>query len=274
MRDAVALIGKVRGRSRYRAVIVDEAQDMSTTAFQALRAMLPEEPNDLFIVGDGHQRIYRRRVSLAQAGVRITGRSRKLYINYRTTDEIRRFAVALLDGVPVDDLDGGSDDNGKYKSLMHGAAPSIRPCTTFAKEVTAIAEFVSAAEDPSQTCLVTRTHKALDQYDAALRERGLATYRIRRSEAEDRSKAGLRLATMHRVKGLEFDRMIIAGVNEGVVPMLAGDLESDDRGVREEAELRERALFYVASTRARRDLLITSCGKPSLWMTGGSGRHS
>ncbi len=99
MRDVVELLKNIKGRSRYRSVIVDEAQDMATVAFQVLRALVPEEPNDLFIVGDGHQRIYRRRVSLGQAGVKIVGRSRKLYINYRTTDEIRRFAVALLQGV-------------------------------------------------------------------------------------------------------------------------------------------------------------------------------
>ena len=266
MRDAAALMRKMKGRPRYRAVIVDEAQDMSTTAFEVLRAMLPEEPNDLFIVGDGHQRIYRRRVSLAKAGVKITGRSKKLYINYRTTDEIRRFAVALLNDVHVDDLDEGTDDHAKYKSLMHGEAPVIRNCKTFAKEVAAIVEFVKAG-DASQTCLVTRTHKDLDLYDAALREAGIDSYRIRRSQGDDRSKGGLRLATMHRVKGLEFDRMIIAGVNEGTVPLLKGDGSSEDRGVREEAELRERALFYVASTRARRALLITCSGKASAWIS-------
>jgi hypothetical protein len=270
MRDAVALLDKLKGRSRYRAIVVDEAQDMSTIAFRLLRAMVSEEPNDLFIVGDGHQRIYRRRVSLAQAGVKITGRSKKLYINYRTTDEIRRFAVALLNDVRVDDLDEGVDDNTKYKSLMHGAAPTIHSYKSFAKEVAAIAEFVRAVDDSSQTCLVTRTHKDLDQYDAALRELGIESYRIRRSQADDRSKGGLRLATMHRVKGLEFDRMIIAAVNAGTVPLLAGDAESDDRGVREESELRERALFYVASTRARRALLITCCGKPSPWISSPS----
>ena len=56
--------------------------------------------------------------------------------------------------------------------------------------------------------------------------RGFQTYRVRRSDADDRSKPGLRLATMHRVKGLEFDRMVIARVNEGIVPLLKGDVES------------------------------------------------
>ncbi|WP_423815916.1 3'-5' exonuclease [Salinibacter altiplanensis] len=32
-------------------------------------------------------------------------------------------------------------------------------------------------------------------------------------QAEDRSAPGVRLATMHRAKGLEFARVIIAGVN-------------------------------------------------------------
>lgn len=266
MRDAVGLLEKLKGRSRYRAVVVDEAQDMSTVAFRLFRAMVPEGANDIFIVGDGHQRIYRRKVALSQAGVKISGRSRKLYINYRTTDEIRKFAVALLQDVSVDDLDEGRDTNSKYKSLMHGSPPEVRQFPTFAKEVAAIVEFVRAAEDPSRTCLVTRTHADLEQYDAALREKGIATHRISRSEAEDLSKPGLRLATMHRVKGLEFERMIVAGVNEGKVPLLVGDVESDDLGVREEATMRERALFYVASTRARRELMITNYGKPSAWI--------
>lgn len=273
MRDAAALLEGLKGRSRYRAVIVDEAQDMSTIAFRVLRSLVADAPNDLFIVGDGHQRIYRRKVSLAKAGVKITGRSRKLYINYRTTDEIRRFAVAQLQGVAVDDLDEGDDTNAKYKSLMHGAPPTVKLCGSFKKEVDAIEEFVKAADDANSTCLVTRTHNDLDLYDAALRERGIATYRIRRSQPDDRAASGLRLATMHRVKGLEFDRVIIAGVNDGTVPLHVGDFESDDRGVREEAELRERALFYVASTRARRELLITSGKKPSPWLADRDGTN-
>ena len=266
MRDVVELLNKAKGRSRYRAVIVAEAQDMSTAAFQVLRALVPEGPNDLFIVGDGHQRIYRRKVSLARAGVNIRGRSRKLYINYRTTDEIRRYATALLQGVAVDDLDDGSDDNSKYKSLMHGAPPLIRQCPDFTAVVAAIVEFVKATDDTRSTCLVARRNKDIDLYDSALREAGIDTYRLSRRKIDKRDKPGVRMATMHRVKGLEFDRMIVAGVNQGIVPLLVGDARSEDRGVRAEAELRERALFYVASTRARRELLITSSGRPSPWL--------
>lgn len=267
MRDVVELLKKLKGRSRYRAVVVDESQDMATAAFQVLRALVPEAPNDLFLVGDGHQRIYRRKVSLAQAGVKITGRSRKLYINYRTTDEIRRFAVSILQDVAVDDLDGGKDNNSKYKSLVHGAAPTVKLCPDFKAEVNAIVEFVKAVDDPKSTCLVTRTQRERELYHSALGERGIVTYRIQRSQAENRAEPGLRLATMHRVKGLEFDRVIVAGLNDGAAHLHYGDAASEDRGVREEADVRERSLFYVASTRARKELLVTCGGRPSELLT-------
>jgi hypothetical protein len=266
MRDAAVLLEK-RGPTHgpYRAVVVDEAQDMSTLAFRMIRAMLPQQADDLFIVGDGHQRIYRHRVVLSRAGVHITGRSRKLYINYRTTDEIRAFGVALLLGVAVDDLDGAVDDNARYKSLVHGAAPVIGRCATFAEEVERLKAFVLAG-DPARTCLVARTSPLLEQYRSALEKAGIPTYVLRRSVEERAEEPGLRLATMHRVKGLEFDRVAVAGVNDGVVPLELGDLRSSDSAVRAEAEGRERALLYVAVTRARREVLLTSHGKPSRYL--------
>ena len=265
MRDAARLLATDPSRSRYRSVLVDEAQDMSTVAFELIRHIVSEAPNDLFIVGDGHQRIYRRKVVLSHAGVKIVGRSRKLRINYRTTDEIRKYAVALLEWVDVDDLDGGVDTNSGYTSLVNGVAPSITRCATFADEVAAIAEFVGSAE-PAKTCIVARTNRMLGQYQAALEERGIECYPLTRKSAEDRSASGLRVGTMHRVKGLEFDRLVIAGMNDGVVPLGVGELRSDDSAVRDEAEKRERALLYVAVTRARREVLLTCGGKPSPWL--------
>ncbi len=266
MRDAAGLLETKKSHTPYRSVIIDESQDMSTVAFNLLRRLIPvEQPNDLFIVGDGHQRIYRRKVVLSHAGVKIVGRSKKLYINYRTTDEIRKYAVALLEDIAVDDLDGGIDTNSKYKSLFHGQPPQVKTFKTFKQEVAAIKAFAKA-DDISQTCLVARTNPLVAQYEEALEAAGIETHRLKRSEAENATAPGLRIATMHRVKGLEFDRLIVAGANKGIVPLNVGDMKSDDDAVREEAEQRERALFYVAVTRARRDVLITSHGKPSPWL--------
>lgn len=57
------------------------------------------------------------------------------------------------------------------------------------------------------------------------------------------------LITMHNTKGLEFERVIITGLEEGLFP------RNDDPGELEE----ERRLFYVAVTRACNQLFLTSC---------------
>ena len=125
-RAAAALLSEDRGGLAYTAAIVDEAQDMGAQAYRLIRALVPEGPNDLFIVGDGHQRIYgRSRVVLGQCGIRIVGRSHKLRLNYRTTEETRSWAVRLLDGREIDDLDGGRDDHRGFKSLTHGPLPQV-----------------------------------------------------------------------------------------------------------------------------------------------------
>jgi len=268
MRDAAGLLERREAMLGYRSVIVDEAQDMSTVAFHLLRQVIPEQrADDLFIVGDGHQRIYRRQVVLSHAGVKIVGRARRLRINYRTTDEIRRFAVALLEGLTIDDLDEGEDTVKGYKSLVHGVPPRVEPCPSLTAEVDAIAAFV-AQDDASHACLVARTHTLLDTYAKALETRGVRTYRLRRSSAEDRNAEGLRLATMHRVKGLEFDRVVVAGVNDGVVPLAVVLNSTDDPAVKADIERQERALLYVATTRARCEVLITAAASPSPWIEG------
>lgn len=269
MRDARTIV-ETRGLTLpYRSIVVDEAQDMGVQAFRLLRQLVAgiSEVNSLFIVGDGHQRIYRRKVVLSKCGIDIRGRSKKLRINYRTTEENRRWAVRMLEGLPIDDLDGGADDQKGYKSLLHGAPPRIYPLPSFEEEVNFIADYVRHGENQESaadgTCLVARTNDLLKQYQAALSEKGIETYMIHRNEPEDRTKRGVRLATMHRVKGLEFDRVIVAGVNDGIVPLEGGILATGDPVVEREREVRERALLYVAVTRAKREVIITSFGRPS-----------
>jgi hypothetical protein len=269
MHDARLILESKGSILSYRAIIVDEAQDMGMQAFGLIRQMIPggDQQNDIFVVGDAHQRIYRRKVVLARAGIRVTGRSRKLRINYRTTEETRRWAVNLLEGVQVDDLDGKPDDQKGYKSLLHGISPTIRNFPSFEEEVEFIADHLHRLGGEgvplTEVCLAARTNNLVDQYRSALHEKGLETYQIRRNEAEDGRAPGIRLATMHRVKGLEFDRVIIAGVNEGVIPNKKPVEGSADPAVRSDIEQGEKALLYVASTRARKEVLVTSFGNPS-----------
>ena len=83
--DAVHFAREVLQRGEefreYRALVVDEGQEFSGESYMLLRALVPEQANDIFIVGDAHQRIYQHKASLGQCGIRIVGRGRKLRIN-------------------------------------------------------------------------------------------------------------------------------------------------------------------------------------------------
>ena len=69
-------------------------------------------------------------------------------------------------------------------------------------------------------------------------------------EEEDDSKVAL--MTIHASKGLEFNTVYLASVNDGIIPH-ARSLEENPENIAE-----ERRLFYVAITRARRELIISS----------------
>ena len=113
------------GEPPYRHVIIDEAQDLHPAQWRLLRAAVPPGPDDMFIVGDAHQRIYDNHVSLAKVGVNVRGRSRRLTVNYRTTQEILALAVPTLGKAPVTGLDDEADSLTGYHSPLHGRRPEV-----------------------------------------------------------------------------------------------------------------------------------------------------
>lgn len=269
MADARAILVDKGDILHYRAIVVDEAQDMSVQAFKLIRQMIPggDRKNDLFIVGDAHQRIYRHKVVLGQCGINIIGRGYKLRLNYRTTEQTRRWAVGLIENLSIDDLDGGDDNQNGYKSLMSGVDPVVHHFDNFAQEIDFIAQFIEANESEStqlrSICLVVRTNELVKQYEAALTDKGIETYQVRTNEPDDVRAPGLRLATMHRVKGLEFDKIIIASANKGIIPYESPSTETSDSVVKQERENQERSLIYVAATRAKKEVVITGYGEMS-----------
>jgi len=248
----------------YRAVVVDESQDFHPEEWKLIRALVPEGANDLFLVGDAHQRIYGRKVTVKDCGVLIQGRSTNLKINYRTTEQIRNWSMALLQGVEVDDLDGAKDREEGYKSLLSGAAPEVRKFATAEEEGAFLVETVKELlkhKQPDEICLVARTGKLLsERFQPLLKAAKVPCVVLEKKN--DPGEPGVRLGTMHRVKGLEFPVMLLAGVNSGIVPMRVSSVEGDPTA-RAEHEERERSLLFVAATRARDHLIVTAHGNPS-----------
>jgi hypothetical protein len=246
----------------YRAVVVDEAQDFHAEEWRLIRAMSPSGPNDLFIVGDAHQRIYGQKVTLRGCGINVQGRSSRLRINYRTTEQIRVWAMAMLHGIDTDDLDGEPDEEQGYKSLLSGPKPEVRHFGTRAEECAFLGQRIKdlvADRPPEEVCLVARTSKMLrNDYQPVLKDLGVRHTLLDKS----REGQGVRLATMHRVKGLEFPVMILAGTNASALPLKVPAAEADAAAWAEHVE-RERSLLFVAATRARDLLVVTSWGTPS-----------
>ena len=268
LRDACSLLKDKQGATLpFKAIIVDEAQDMGIEAFSLLRAMIPAGQNDLFIVGDPHQRIYQDKVTLSQAGIEIGERSHRLRLNYRTTDEIRKWASQVLIGSTFDDLNGGQNDLNDYRSLLHGKEPTVIGFTTFNDEVEYIFQELQRIKQQennlSSTCLILRTKYLINSYCRALNFLGVDTFQIDRSEADDSTKAGLRVATMHRVKGLQFEYVILAGLTKDELPPKRILDRSSDKRARLSLIERDRCLLHVAATRAKKEVIVTYHGQPS-----------
>jgi superfamily I DNA/RNA helicase len=71
---------------------------------------------------------------------------------------------------------------------------------------------------------------------------------------------------MHRAKGLEFERVIVAGVTEDRVPHSKALSCADDEATWEQILKQERSLLYVSATRAKREVLVTCHDEPSRWL--------
>lgn len=296
MQNVVSLLTQGDTPRKYAHVVVDEGQDFSTPAYRVIRALVDEGDNDIFIVGDAQQRIYGHTAVLSKCGIRIQGRARKLRINYRTTEQIRSAADSIFrssgadvadsvfaavrgigDASPAttfDDLDGGKSPTGDSRSLMSGPVPEARRFASQSDEMDAVREWIyglcGTAEDaasdesdggrvdPRNVCVVARSRYCIDQWYKMLDD-GLpyGVYRLGR-DAENRQRQGIRVATMHRVKGLEFDYVVVVDVNDGVCPPKpALQAAGSDSVALNEIYKEERSLIYVAMTRAKKSVLLT-----------------
>lgn len=264
MYECTKLLHNAGGTTRYAHIIVDEGQDFSDNAYRLLAALSgTEHDNDIFIVGDAHQRIYRNKPILSRAGINVRGRSSTLKINYRTTEEIRKYALALLNGIAFDDLDDAADLDDRCQSLMHGAKPQLEHFNDASEEIDFIAKEIALLAGNgvalADICIVARTKRLIEDYIAQLTSAGIRSYAIKRNKVDDRSLDGVRVATMHRVKGLEFQYVFVAAVNNRIVP-LYNAINRNDAVTEAESIVSEKCLLYVALTRAQKAAYITSYG--------------
>jgi superfamily I DNA/RNA helicase len=259
------------GETRYRHILVDEAQDLHPAQWRLLRAAVAPGPDDLFIAADPHQRVYHSRVSLASLQISVRGRSRRLSLNYRTTQEILAWAVPLLGADPVIGLDGEADSLLGYRSPTRGQRPQVKVAATRAEEFTNLAErvrsWLSTGIEPQAIGVTARSASLVRETRAALTGDGISTVPLRgRGDPQ-----AVRVGTMHAMKGLEFQAVAVIGVDQGLVPEPAAITPETEDPVTHALDLqRERCVLFAACTRARDHLFVSATGAPSTFLPDGA----
>lgn len=250
---------------RYDVILIDEAQDFSTDEIRFASGLLKETSEDLVIVADAAQNIYKRKFSWRQAGVKAQGRTRILRINYRNTREILEFASKFLltgDQLSPQEVPDYEDENSVIppeSAKRTGPVPQVEFVSDVNSEIEKTIEVVkcrlSKLREGEKIAVLYPGTDGKDRgyfLDRKFRESGIDAYWATNTKNHG-AKAGLAtaaqkviLSTIHSAKGLEFPYVVLCGIWK----------QKDEKE-------QNRKLAYVGMTRATDHLtVITRDGHP------------
>ncbi len=244
--------------------VVDEAQDISIAQIRFLAAIGDTRPNALFFAGDLGQRIFQQPFSWKTAGVDIRGRSATLKVNYRTSHQIRSQSDRLL-GPELADVDGNTESRKGTVSLFNGPQPCIKVHATVEMEIQEASQWltrlIETGVPPHEIAIFVRSVAEIDRPKAAVKYAGLPFNVL--DENVETTLGHVSISTMHLAKGLEFRAVAVMGCDDEVIPLQERIETVADEADLEDVYNTERHLLYVACTRARDHLLVTSTAPAS-----------
>lgn len=249
----------------YTHIIIDESQDLTRVQLEFLKCIYQEKPySSILFVADNTQSIYShswlgKGRSYTSIGYDMSGKSRILSKNYRTTTEISKAAYKLIEN----DLTINANVDYVKPSLIdrHGHPPIYRFFTTSQEQLDYLVEEIQTLSNdyrPGEICLVAKERRLIESAAQGLEQEGIACEILQSSGANFESNK-VKLVTMHSTKGLEFKVIFLIDLNDGVIPHNKQyDLDDEDT-----LESEERKLLYVGMTRANELLYMSSVKKPS-----------
>lgn len=275
----------LRDSARFDAVLVDEAQDFDPTWFKViLMGMKDPVDGDLLIVGDGHQSIRTtRKIVWKDLGIQASGRTVSarfgLDRNYRNSREIIAFANPLLheeaeesfqnpDGVAAVPLDLSLVQRSTGHAPRLIRSPSRQAQCDAAFEV--ITDLLAgrwngkplpAALFPEEIgvlypCIENDADRlSLETFRRRLTESGIPLHWLTENQEAKTQVCDptLKVQTIHSAKGLQYRAVILLWAD--ILP----------RHYVEQSEAEERALLYVALTRAE-EFLSVHYSRPSTFL--------
>lgn len=231
----------------YDIIVCDEAQDFTANQIRAIKSHLADVSSLTFIV-DTAQRIYARGFTWAETGISIRPEnSFRLERNYRNTRQIATFAASLVSGIPVDDdftipdFHSTSRD-GRIPQVLEGKyAAQIRYAMSY------IRQHINLQEE-SVAFLHPKGWNWFDYLRTQLALQGMPFVDITRRRDWPEGPENIALSTLHSAKGLEFDHVMILGLNKECMPEWEDD--TDHRFIQ------SRKLLAMGIGRARESVVI------------------
>jgi superfamily I DNA/RNA helicase len=227
---------------RFEHVLVDEYQDVNRAQVELIEKLAP--PN-LFAVGDPRQAIYGWR-----------GASVECILELARAPDSRVIALtrSFRSPAPIADLSGEVIAPMGLVSLSgtdRASTIQIRSFPHESHEHAYVADMIASLSVPREDVFVlARTRKQLEALSDVLAERSIT------HTFEDGS--GVRLATIHAIKGLEAQAVFVIGAHKASFPCKTPDDPLEEVfSKRYDRESEERRLLYVALTRAQRFLSVS-----------------
>ena len=230
---------------RYRHVAIDEVQDFSPLEVRVLIDCL-DSRNSLTLAGDTQQHLVAESgftswsdffQHLGVAGTEID----TLQVSYRSSDEIARFAVSVLGDLHEDDAPLITTRSGPpvefFAYTDHGAC--------IASLADALTELAAAEPLASVAVLTPNPELSVTYFNGLDRCEVPRLHQV--TKQDFRFSPGIEITEIQQVKGLEYDYVILVGV----------DAEHFDDSAK------ARRLLHVGATRAVHQLWVTGVGAPT-----------
>jgi DNA helicase II / ATP-dependent DNA helicase PcrA len=212
----------------YRYIFVDEYQDISKELFDFITVLAGSECN-VFAVGDDRQSIYGFRgadITYIQSFKKIFPDCALYFLsrNYRSYSEIVFLSDIFISSNKKQYKNKSAAPRGK------GADIQSFPINKDHQEVAVMKSLIMKHEKFSDIMILCRNNWQCDN--------------IQKTIIPEFSDYTIRCMTVHASKGLESEMVIISGITDGIFPDKYTDIEE------------ERRLFYVAVTRAKKNLYL------------------